>query len=222
MAKQPLCPSIALLRSLVRSSSSQQCLHRISIRNQRTFRTARILADEEQPRKPFVGQLYESTAERVQRERAEQERFAKHRNESKRGRSAALTTGKYLLNQTLAEYQPISNSSKSFLQFPCVPIGRVLRSLVRYRPSPRSLWRMRMYHGTKPAMPICRQRGPILSTSLARKMSQPRKTICSTTPAQNGHPIRPRIRKSLFSSSSHHPQKKSARSPKYVMIVKSP
>lgn len=42
----------------------------------------------------FRGQLYESTAQRLQRERAEQEKFAKERGESSGGRSLAITFGK--------------------------------------------------------------------------------------------------------------------------------
>lgn len=48
-------------------------------------------------KKDFKGQLYESTFERLQRERAEQRRFAKERAESSGGRNAALTFGKRFL-----------------------------------------------------------------------------------------------------------------------------
>ncbi|KAL9597540.1 MAG: hypothetical protein Q9179_004227, partial [Wetmoreana sp. 5 TL-2023] len=49
------------------------------------------------------GQLYESTAERVQRERAEQERFARLRRESGKGRGAAYT-GAILLSSLLCYF----------------------------------------------------------------------------------------------------------------------
>ncbi|KAL8718664.1 MAG: hypothetical protein Q9225_004230 [Loekoesia sp. 1 TL-2023] len=93
MAKKPFCPSVALLRSLGRPSSSRQCLHHLNIRNRRTFHLSRVLADEERPQKPFRAQLYESTYERVQRERAEQERFANLRAEEggRGGRAISLT-----------------------------------------------------------------------------------------------------------------------------------
>lgn len=39
----------------------------------------------------FHGQLYESTADRVKKERAEQARFAEARGESLRGRGAATS-----------------------------------------------------------------------------------------------------------------------------------
>ncbi|KAI9785950.1 MAG: D-lactate ferricytochrome c oxidoreductase [Geoglossum umbratile] len=41
----------------------------------------------------FKGQLYRSTAQRLERERAEQRRFAKERGESSQGRSLAITFG---------------------------------------------------------------------------------------------------------------------------------
>ncbi|KAL8710110.1 MAG: hypothetical protein Q9220_005193 [cf. Caloplaca sp. 1 TL-2023] len=91
MTGKQLCPSVALLRSLAETSARRQCLHRITTRHQRAFHISRTLAREEQNQRTFAGQLYESTAERVKRERAEQERFASLRNESRGGRSAALT-----------------------------------------------------------------------------------------------------------------------------------
>ena len=41
----------------------------------------------------FKGQLYESAAARLERERAEQARFSKQRNEGAGGRNSALTFG---------------------------------------------------------------------------------------------------------------------------------
>lgn len=58
----------------------------------RIFTTRRGYATEEKQEKSFRGQLYESTAQRLQRERAEQARFAE-----KRGRGG----GAYLLWATL-------------------------------------------------------------------------------------------------------------------------
>ena len=46
-------------------------------------------ADSKEPeRESFKGQLYQSTHERVQRERADQERFAKQRDEEKASQSS--------------------------------------------------------------------------------------------------------------------------------------
>ncbi|KAL9012230.1 MAG: hypothetical protein Q9173_002998 [Seirophora scorigena] len=91
MAGKPLCPSLALLRSFARTHQSRQSLHHIPSPHPRALHVSRALAQDEKPQKSFHGQLYESTAERVQRERAEQERFARLRNESGRGRNAAVT-----------------------------------------------------------------------------------------------------------------------------------
>jgi D-lactate dehydrogenase (cytochrome) len=50
---------------------------------------------EKQPaqERSFKGQLYESTSARLQKEREDQQRFAKQRNEGANGRNAALTFG---------------------------------------------------------------------------------------------------------------------------------
>ncbi|KAI4186640.1 MAG: hypothetical protein L6R41_003355 [Letrouitia leprolyta] len=93
MATKPLSPSVDLLRTLGRHPRSQKCLRQILIRNHRPFHLSRVLRDEERPQKSFHGQLYESTAERVQRERKELERFAQLRNESGKGRAGAVTAG---------------------------------------------------------------------------------------------------------------------------------
>jgi hypothetical protein len=50
-------------------------------------------------KKDFQGQLFESTFQRLQRERAEQRRFAKERAEGSGGRNAALTFGKRYLQR---------------------------------------------------------------------------------------------------------------------------
>ncbi|MCJ1480529.1 D-lactate ferricytochrome c oxidoreductase [Schaereria dolodes] len=89
MSTSKLCPSIALLRSLGRvSHPPSQCVQQVSLRFERAFHKSRSLRREE---KSFKGQLYESTAQRLERERAEQRRFAKERGESSGGRTAATT-----------------------------------------------------------------------------------------------------------------------------------
>ena len=91
MSTSKLCPSIALLRSLGRvSHPPSQCVQQVSLRFERAFHKSRSLRREE---KSFKGQLYESTAQRLERERAEQRRFAKERGESSGGRTAATTFG---------------------------------------------------------------------------------------------------------------------------------
>ncbi len=89
-----LCPSVALLKSFRQVPVSQQCLRQIPIGSRRAIHSSRRLCEE---KRDFKGQLYESTAQRLQRERAEQRRFAKERGESSGGRNAAITFGKNFL-----------------------------------------------------------------------------------------------------------------------------
>lgn len=56
----------------------------------REIRLSKCFAEE---RKSFRGQLYESTAQRLERERAEQRRFANERGADRGGRTSALTFG---------------------------------------------------------------------------------------------------------------------------------
>ncbi|KAL9626967.1 MAG: hypothetical protein Q9204_006903 [Flavoplaca sp. TL-2023a] len=109
MAGKPFCPSIALLRSLNRIPSPPQCLRRTALRHQRPLHTSRILAKEPQS---FHGQLYESTAERVKKERAEQQRFAEARGENTKGRSAAVTAGNVNVNPAYAPQKVLTSISR--------------------------------------------------------------------------------------------------------------
>ncbi|KAL8747528.1 MAG: hypothetical protein Q9190_000616 [Brigantiaea leucoxantha] len=85
--------STAYPRSTRFTHLSLQLLYRPLSRSRRHFHRSRTLRAEEKkpPQKGFHGQLYESTLQRVQRERAEQEGFNKLRNESGKGRTAAQT-----------------------------------------------------------------------------------------------------------------------------------
>ena len=94
MTGNNLCPSVALLKSFRQVTIPSQCLRQIPIGTRRTIHSSRRLYEE---KKDFKGQLYESTAQRLQRERAEQRRFAKERGESSGGRNAAITFGKGFL-----------------------------------------------------------------------------------------------------------------------------
>lgn len=64
----------------------------------RGFRSTAVVKEEAkgQGGPDFRGQLYESTAQRLQRERTEQARFAKERGESSGGRNTAITFGESL------------------------------------------------------------------------------------------------------------------------------
>ncbi|KAL9046374.1 MAG: hypothetical protein Q9214_000775, partial [Letrouitia sp. 1 TL-2023] len=85
---RPSCPSITLLRSLGAGCRPppRQFL------GLRGFHGSRLVrAEEDRPtQKGFHGQLYESTLERVRREREEQERFNKLRSEDGKGRPLAI------------------------------------------------------------------------------------------------------------------------------------
>lgn len=78
-----------------------------SLRNASTTPSARSVAgarrwyaaDSKEERESFKGQLYQSTHERVQRERADQERFARQRDEEKAS------------NSSFGLYVPISTST---------------------------------------------------------------------------------------------------------------
>ena len=89
MAFPTRAPSRALLSSLTKSCSlTSPSVRATAVRQLRFASTERKPSDEG---RSFKGQLYNSTAERLAKERAEQQRFAKERNEGAGGRNAALT-----------------------------------------------------------------------------------------------------------------------------------
>ena len=92
MSASKLCPSVALLRSLGLSSHlvSRRCVQQTSMRLGRAIHSS---ASSQEDQKSFKGQLYESTYQRLERERAEQRRFAKERGQSSGSRTAATTFG---------------------------------------------------------------------------------------------------------------------------------
>ncbi|CZR69824.1 probable D-lactate dehydrogenase (cytochrome) [Phialocephala subalpina] len=105
----PQAPSRALLSAL-RNSSSRASTSKVPCLRT-TGRQLRWESTEQRPAgegKSFKGQLYESTAVRLARERQEQERFSKVRNEGSGGKNAALSfvllatgiAGYYLGTQT--------------------------------------------------------------------------------------------------------------------------
>jgi D-lactate dehydrogenase (cytochrome) len=63
----------------------------------------------------FKGQLYRSTAQRLERERAEQRRFAKERGESSQGRSLAITFGNFHATIPSSLHSAYSNSYAAIL-----------------------------------------------------------------------------------------------------------
>lgn len=83
---------------MVRPYALRGALHNLRVRpglpQQRLFSiSSRCLADEKQ-QGSFKSQLYESTQQRLKRERAEQERFSQYQTESPGGRYAAMMFGK--------------------------------------------------------------------------------------------------------------------------------
>jgi hypothetical protein len=101
-------PSRALLSHLCRSSFStpSPCLRSVASRQ------IRCESAEGKPvsgGRSFKGQLYESTAVRLARERAERERFSKVRKEGSGGRSMALTFGRLLKISSVQFLYSIAN-----------------------------------------------------------------------------------------------------------------
>ncbi|TVY24156.1 D-lactate dehydrogenase [cytochrome], mitochondrial [Lachnellula hyalina] len=82
-------PSRALLASQGRSTVQTSCLRIASVRQRRCESTEQ--KKPPQDGKSFRGQLYNSTAMRLQREKADRERFTQARNESSGGRNSALS-----------------------------------------------------------------------------------------------------------------------------------
>ncbi|KAI9705910.1 MAG: D-lactate ferricytochrome c oxidoreductase [Candelina mexicana] len=92
MPASRIIPSSSLLRALRESATPLRCIRRkspLSINPRAPQRLHSTAKDD--AKKSFRGQLYESTAQRIERERAEQRRFAQRRGESSGGRYAAIT-----------------------------------------------------------------------------------------------------------------------------------
>lgn len=85
-AVRALRPSAPKLNRFVIRQSSDNLVRQFSA-------STRYRADE---KGSFKGQLYESTAQRLKRERAEQERFAQYQTQSPGARYTALLFGKPL------------------------------------------------------------------------------------------------------------------------------
>ncbi|KAI4104910.1 MAG: hypothetical protein L6R37_003034 [Teloschistes peruensis] len=122
-------PSTALLRSLNLNLTHhphhprQQCLYTIPLRHHRTFHNSPVRREEKEksevhPYKSFHAQLYESTYERVQRERAEQERFARQRLATGRGWYAGFTVASSLVFYYIGTLRPRPIAETSTLPLP--------------------------------------------------------------------------------------------------------
>ncbi|KAE8145374.1 hypothetical protein BDV25DRAFT_164807 [Aspergillus avenaceus] len=91
-----------------------------TLHQQRHFRASSHQCADDKPQ-PFKHQLYESTHQRLKRERAEQERYAQYQTQSQGGRYAALmfalvffSTGAYFLGSLKPPSLPISSTTHLF------------------------------------------------------------------------------------------------------------
>ncbi|KAL4959493.1 FAD-binding oxidoreductase [Aspergillus stella-maris] len=99
----------------------QQPNNRTLLFNQRRgFQNSKLRRSEEKPQ-PFKNQLYESTQQRLKRERAEQERYAQYQTQSQGGRYAALmfalvffSTGAYYLGSMKPASLPTSSTTNLY------------------------------------------------------------------------------------------------------------
>lgn len=117
----PHVPSRALLTTLrnsARASRATPCL-RIAGRQLRWESTEQKPPGEG---KSFKGQLYESTAIRLERERREQARFSKARNEGAGGRNMALSFGTADLNPKKA----LQSANNLMCSSPCSELWLLL------------------------------------------------------------------------------------------------
>ena len=104
MSGRLLYPSAALLRSLRSSPSLRQCPRQFPIGGKRPLHTSPKSLEEE-GQKSFRGQLYESTARRIQRQREAEARFASMTPPSAFARNAAFTfcPGTFPIERTTAD-----------------------------------------------------------------------------------------------------------------------
>ncbi|KAL3472411.1 hypothetical protein BJX99DRAFT_215332 [Aspergillus californicus] len=107
-------PFRPILRALQQSNSRTALLHQ-----RRGFQASSQYRSADEKPQPFKNQLYESTHQRLRRERAEQERYAQYQHESQGGRHAALmfalvffSTGAYYLGSLKPAKLPTSSTSK--------------------------------------------------------------------------------------------------------------
>lgn len=89
MRPNAMRPFRLILRALQQPSGSRPPL----LYQQRGFHFSRKYRYADDKPQPFKNQLYESTQQRLKRERAEQERYAQYQTQSLGGRYAALMFG---------------------------------------------------------------------------------------------------------------------------------
>lgn len=171
-----------------------QCNHVFhATRLRQSFRSVgRRYASEEGS--SFKGQLYESTHQRLLRERAEQARFAEVR-EARKGASGSATWVVPFGNSTSSFKDPkylkelINHPLQSFYLVSLVAICLVVRRPLSLRPPPPHPCRPPFLLNTTPPLPISKLPGQTSATSLVPRTSQPSLLISHPTPVPNGAPI---------------------------------
>ncbi|KAL4743087.1 hypothetical protein BDV11DRAFT_179559 [Aspergillus similis] len=109
--------AMQLFRPILRASQQPSRMHLLHQR--RSFQNSRQYKSADEKPQPFKNQLYESTQQRLRRERAEQERYAQYQTQSQGGRYAAMmfaliffTTGAYWLGSTRPAGLPKTSTTK--------------------------------------------------------------------------------------------------------------
>ncbi|KAL4917057.1 hypothetical protein BDW62DRAFT_184464 [Aspergillus aurantiobrunneus] len=117
MARQNLMHSFRpILRALHQSSCRTPLLHQ-----RRGFQVSMECRSTDEKPQPFKNQLYESTQQRLRRERAEQERYAQYQTQTQGGRYAGLmfalvffSTGAYYLGSLKPASLPTTSTSNLY------------------------------------------------------------------------------------------------------------
>ncbi|CBF82616.1 FAD-binding oxidoreductase [Aspergillus nidulans FGSC A4] len=111
--------SMRLFRPILRVSQQPSRTHLLLQR--RNIQTSRQYHYADEKPQPFKNQLYESTQQRLRRERAEQERYAQYQTQSQGGRYAAMvfaliffTTGAYWLGSMRPAELPKTSTTKLY------------------------------------------------------------------------------------------------------------
>ena len=121
MVAQTPVPSKALLRSLqLAPTSSSQCMRTVFRQSRRKIHTSRCYLEEQdsEPRKSFRGQLYESTAQRLKRQRDEEALFRSNKPTTAFARNGAIAfsiVGFSLLSYLAGSMRPYERVSESTL-----------------------------------------------------------------------------------------------------------
>ncbi|KAL4753359.1 hypothetical protein BDW72DRAFT_31447 [Aspergillus terricola var. indicus] len=111
--------AMRLFRPILRASQQPSRMH--LLRQRRNFHNSGQYQFADEKPQPFKNQLYESTQQRLRRERAEQERYAQYQIQSQGGRYAAMmfaliffTTGAYWLGSTRPAGLPKTSTTKLY------------------------------------------------------------------------------------------------------------